>query len=158
MASEWALTEVIDGAPLWTYIWCISSQFIVFPLVGHYCSVRTYKITFTILLLKDFLVGQLPTSLVLHHVFSILIINTFCLRKLDVQMYTAAEFGSAFFNLVTLARYYNIFVTPIFIMYSVMISLSNAYVLQYIYHYRAATVWKVVPVSIIVGRQAFIYL
>lgn len=158
MTVAWALTDIIDGAPLWIYIWCIASQLLLFPLVGNYCSVKTYNITFSLLLLKDFLFCDLTTPLIAHHISSILIINKFCYRKLDTYNYTAAEFGSGFYNLITLARYYNIFVNPMFIIYTIVISLSNAYMLQYIYHYRAAFFWKIVPSLLVLGRQFFVYV
>ena len=158
MVGEWSLSEDVEGAPLWTFLCSIVSQFIIFPIVGHCCSAKTYNFVFTALLVKDFFVCDLSKPLVAHHILSIFLVHKFCHRKSDMLMCTIGELGSAFFNVATLSRHYNILVDPVYVLYAIIISLSNLYVLQHVFQYRTTLFWKLMPSLVVLGRQSFVYV
>ena len=153
------MNEIIDGFPLYSYYICLSYQFVFFPLLTLLFNEYIYKTVFIVYMIKDFFIGTMSTILTVHHVISCWIIYSFCHTQQLSWIVTFCEIGSGMYNVYTLAKYYDFYVYPIYIGYSVIMTLTNIYCcLGLIRKLHVHWYYKVPILLLLCGRQYFVYL
>ena len=77
----------------------------------------------------------------------------------DVRGLAIAEFGSAMYNIYTLAKQYNISVEMAYALYAITMTLSNIRLLIYIINHREKSLYIRAPFYVLVlMRQYYIHL
>lgn len=151
------MDELINGFPLYTYPICFAFQFIIFPLMTQFNTVFVYNTIFTVFLLKDYFY-EIDYILSAHHILAMVYLWSFCKTKREVSTFTIAEIGSGVYNLYTLAKHYHYQVTEIHILYFIVMTASNLYVIDYLHRSNRSILFRIPCYIIIIGREYFIFL
>ena len=135
----------------------IAAQLSFLP-VSKVVSIRTFNILFCCLLLKDFLY-KIEYLFAIHHMIGIVGCIGYSRTPDDVRGLAIAEFGSAMYNIYTLAKQYNISVEIAYALYAITMSLSNIHLLIYLTKHREKRLYITAPVyALILMRQYYIYI
>jgi len=151
------MDEIVNGFPLYTYPICFAFQFIIFPLMSILNTVVVYNTTLTVFLLKDYFY-EIDYILSTHHILAIVYLWSFCKTRKEVMTFTIAEIGSGVYNLFTLAKHYDYHVTEIRILYFIIMTFSNLYVMDYLLRSNRSILLRLPCLIIIIGREYFIFL
>lgn len=121
------MNEIIAGFPIYIYYVCMAFQFAVFPLMSLLYNPYLYKVAFIGLMAKDFVVAKMDMALTVHHVIGIWATYSFCNTQRLSWIVSVGEFGSGMYNVYTLAKHYDYHVYPIYLGYSVIMTMTNIY-------------------------------
>ncbi len=153
------MNEIIDGFPLYSYYICMSYQFVFFPLLTVWFNQYIYKTAFIVYMIKDFYIVTMPMSLTVHHVISCWGTYSFCDTQQLCWLITVGEIGSGMFNVYTLANYYDFYVFPIYLLYSVIMTLTNIYCWLGLFRKLHVQWYYKVPIFLLLyARQYFVYV
>lgn len=135
----------------------IAAQLSFLP-VSKVVSIRTFNVLFCCLLLKDFLY-KIEYLFAIHHMIGIVGCIGYSRTPDDVRGLAIAEFGSAMYNIYTLAKQYNISVEMAYALYAITMTLSNIRLLIYIINHREKKLYITAPFYVLVlMRQYYIYI
>lgn len=148
--------EIISGFPAYTYPICLTFQFFLFPLMTIFHTAFAYNAIFTAFLLKDYLY-DIDYILSAHHILAIAYLWAFCKTRREMLTFTIAEVGSGAYNLYTLARYYQFYIPQIHMLYFVIMTISNLYVIDYIRKSDKPLYLKMPAYILLAGREYFIF-
>ena len=153
------MNEIIAGWPLSVYYVCMSFQFALFPLLSIFYNQYLYNAAFIGLMAKDFLVAKMDMSLTVHHVIGVWATYSFCDTQQMSWIITVAEIGSGMFNVYTLAKHYDFYIYPIYLGYSVIMTMTNIYCcLGIIRNSKVKWYYKIPCLLLLCGRQYFVYV
>ena len=153
------MDEIIAGFPLYTYYICFFFQFGIFPLLSVAYNPSVYKATFIGLMMKDWLVAKMDIAMSIHHVIGIWATFYFCNTQQISWIVSVGEFGSGVYNVYTLAKHYEFYVYPIYVGYSVIMTLTNIYCVLCIIRISSVRWYYKIPCLVLmVARQYFVYL
>jgi len=135
----------------------IASQLSFLP-VSNIVSIRTFNVLFCCLLLKDFLY-KIEYLIAIHHMIGIFGCIGYSRTPDDVRGLAIAEFGSAMYNIYTLAKQHNISLEIAYALYAITMSLSNIQLIIYITKHREKRLYIRAPFYVLVlVRQYYIYI
>jgi hypothetical protein len=135
----------------------IAAQLSFLP-VSKVVSIRTFNIMFCCLLLKDFLY-KIECIIAVHHMIGIFGCIGYSRTPDDVRGLAIAEFGSAMYNIYTLAKQRNVGVELVYALYAITMSLSNIRLLIYLINHREKRLYITAPFyALILTRQYYIYI
>ena len=150
-----SLFDTLDSFPIWIYWLGLLCQFVVFPYLSWYGSVKTFNVFLAVYLLKDFLF-DLDLVLTLHHLATLVFLYTLGRFQSDIRAAMIAEIGSGVYNIYTLSQYYNAFVSPAYMLYAIVMTFSNVYCVCYVVKKETHLINKIVAFVLLAGRQYYV--
>ena len=151
------MDELINGFPINIYQTCLAFQFFIFPLMTLFNTVFAYNTIFTLFFLKDYFY-DIDYILSAHHILAIVYLWSFCTTKREVKTFTVAEIGSGMYNIYTLAKHYDYHVDEIHIIYFIVMTASNLYVVDYLRRSDRSILFKIPCWIVLIGREYFIFI
>lgn len=154
-----SLTLTLNGFPVWMSFVSLFHQYMLFPMLHWFASVRAFNIVFYAYFLKDFFY-DIDMVLTVHHLVSLVFIYQFSNNKDITRTFTIAEFGSGGFNVYTLAKHYNVlWLSQAHIFYAVIMTASNLYTVNQIVRTQGVALpYKFVAGGLLVGRQMYVFM